>query len=435
MNKTTRNIIATLGAVGVLVASVIGITAPKVYEGAFPNGLVVKENNAIVQNADISNPSGICLEITGDNVTVKDSYIHECRDHGVRFLGTDGGQLLNSEIYHAAMQYKPNSISGGWASSVKVQSQNEIAGDGLSAHILIEGNYIHHSYGECMGLRGSFVTVRGNTLKDCYSFGIYTNGDHTTIEKNFVICTGDPEYKRAGYDMAGIGGAEEGGFANWGAHGHDNQVVINNVVSGCKYGYRYGNSSFGMGLQYSVIAYNTFVTDAAPVSITYYAGQQNVIVENNIASKFISAKNATLAGNVVYPFAESETLSDFALPWHIQATGNNYLIGDDFYGNARIVRAAGAFEFGSQPIVTTTATLPTPTATGTPTKTATATQTKTPAPMTAPPTRTPTITPTHATWTPSPTRTPTATATAIYSPTPTFSCFDGEQFVVCVRPK
>ena len=121
------------------------------------------------------------------------------------------------------------------------------------------------------------------------------------------------------------------------------------------------------------------------MSITYYAGQQNVIVENNIASKFISAKNTTLAGNVVYPFAESETLSAFALPWHIQATGNNYLIGDDFYGNARIVRAAGAFEFGSQPIVTTTATLPTPTATGTPTKTATATQTKTPAPMTAPP--------------------------------------------------
>jgi len=433
MKKTTKNIISAVGAVGILVASVIGYNAiaPKVYTGVFTSGLNVTEDNAIVRDAEISNPNGICLNITGDHVTVENVYVHDCKDHGVRFLGTDGGQLLNSEIHHAAMQYKPNTISGGWASSVKVQSQNEIAGDGLAQNILIENNYIHHSYGECMGLRGSFVTVRGNTLEDCYSFGIYSNGDHTLIEKNFVICTGAAEYKRDGFDMAGIGMAEES-FTGWGAHGHDSQAVINNVVSGCKYGFRYGASSKGMGLQYSVIAYNTFVSEAAPVSITYYANQQDVIVENNIASKFITVQKATVIGNVVYPFAESDQLTDFALPWAVPAVGTNYLIGDDFYGNPRIVRNAGAFEFGSQPIVTTTATLPTPTATGTPTKTATATQTKTPAPMTAPPTRTPTITPTHATWTPSPTK----TSTPAVPPTLPFDCFynPSETLEICIRP-
>lgn len=409
--KTKKfNILATASVVGVIIATAIGVNAPKIYTGSYPNGLVVKENNAIVQNADITNSGGICLEITGDHVTVKDSYIHDCRDHGVRFLGTAGGQLLNSEIYHAAMQYKPNTISGGWASSVKVQSQNEIAGDGLAQHILIENNYIHHSYGECMGLRGSFVTVRGNKVQDCYSFGIYANGDHTLVEQNFVLCTGDPEYKRAGFDMAGIGMAEES-FANWGAHGSESQTVINNVVSGCKYGFRFGASSLGNGLKNSVIAHNTFVTEGTPVSITYYANMQNVIVENNIAQKPIVAKGALVSGNVVHPFAESGQLRDFVPPQHIPATGENYLVAVDFYGNIRTTRDAGAFDFSSQPtVLTPTAADQTPTIPVTPTNTSTATQTKTPAPI--------------------------RTSTPAVLPTIPFDCFynPSETLEICIRP-
>lgn len=253
-----------------------------VYTGSYPHGLTVSENGAIVENADISNGGGadVCLKITGDNVTVKNSKIHDCKSHGVIFMGTNGGIIENSEIYRAAMKDPPNSVGGGWPSLLKVQSIDEST-SGLAHHIIIRNNYIHEGYGECMGLRGSYITVTGNTVKDCYSIGIYSNSDHTTVEKNIVQCTGNPEFNRAGLPMVGIGFAEEG-FPNWGAHGHDSQTILNNTVTGCKYGVRYGSSTHNMGLSNTEIAYNKFLNiKLAAISITHYASEQNVNIHDN----------------------------------------------------------------------------------------------------------------------------------------------------------
>jgi hypothetical protein len=252
------------------------------YTGKYPNGLVVSENGAIVENADISQSgSGVCLKITGDNVTVRNSKIHDCVDHGVQFLGTNGGLIENSEIYRAAMKYKPNSVGSSWPSLLKVQSVDESA-SGLSHDITIRNNYIHEGYGECMGLRGSRINVTGNHVKDCFSIGIYSNSDHTRVENNNVECTGNPEFSRAGYPMVGIGFAEET-FANWGAHGHDSQTVLNNTVTGCKYGVRYGTSDNSMGLANTEIAFNKlFNTKLAAISITHYPNETNVNIHDNI---------------------------------------------------------------------------------------------------------------------------------------------------------
>lgn len=251
------------------------------YTGRYTSGLVVSENNAVVDGADISNSgSGTCLRITGDNVTVKNSKIHNCQDHGVIFLGTNGGLFENNEIYQAAMRNPPNTTSGGWPSLLKVQSVDEST-SGLSHHIVIRNNYIHEGYGECMGLRGSYITVTGNHVKDCYSIGIYSNSDHTTVTNNFVECSGNTHYNRDGLPMSGIGFAEET-FSNWGAHGHDSQTVLRNTVSGCKYGFRYGNSANNMGLVNTEVAFNTFAgIKTSPVSITHYPNESNINIHDN----------------------------------------------------------------------------------------------------------------------------------------------------------
>lgn len=353
------------------------------YTGNYPNGLVVKEDNAIVENADISNAGGssVCLRITGDNVTVRNTKIHDCEDHGINFKGVNGGTLENSEIYRAAMRYKPNSISGGWPSLIKVQSDDE-SPTGLAQNIVIKNNYIHDGYGECMALRGSHITVSGNTVKDCYSIGIYSNSDHTIVENNFVQCTMNAEYLRDGLPMSGIGFAEES-YAGWGAHGHDSQTVRNNIVTGCKYGIRYGSSTNNQGLSDTTISFNTLDNiKTMPISITSYSSQSNVVIENNIASKVsVSATGSRVAGNVAKTFSANNTPSDFVLTAPLPATANSST-SLDFFGRGRTNPIdVGAVEY--DPSTTTPATSPSPTPlpnrTPTPTRTPTPSRTPTPA--------------------------------------------------------
>ena len=317
------------------------------YTGNYPNGLVVKENNAIVENADISNVGGstVCLRITGDNVTVRNTKIHDCEDHGINFKGVNGGTLENSEIYRAAMRYKPNTISGGWPSLIKVQSDDETA-TGLSQNIVIKNNYIHDGYGECMALRGSHILVTGNKVKDCYSIGIYSNSDHTIVENNFVECTTNAEYLRDGLPMSGIGFAEES-YAGWGAHGHDTQTVRNNIVTGCKYGVRYGSSTNGQGLSNTTIAFNTLANIATkPISITSYPSQSNVVIENNIASSVdVSATGSRVAGNVSKTFSAHSSPSDFILTAPLPATAPT-TTALDYFGHTRLAPLdAGAVDY------------------------------------------------------------------------------------------
>ncbi len=311
-----------------------------IYNGTYPSGLIVKEDNAIVDGADISNPKGVGLKITGNNVTVRNSVIHDTKDHGVLFLGTSGGILENCEIHHAAMRNRPNTISGGWPSLVKVQSVDE-SPTGLAHDIIIRNNYIHDGYGEGMGLRGSNIRVHGNVVKNCYSFGIYSNSDHTHIEGNFVLAD-NPHYFRAGWPMAGIGGAEES-FKGWGAHGHDTHTVINNIVVGTKYGYRYGRSTNKKGLVDTIIAFNTFSQIvAAAISVTYYPNQRGIGIHHNLVNKGVSVKGAEIVGNVVKN-TEGKEPSDFAV--QSEPANKVYLTPKDFFQTERAIYYVGAIEY------------------------------------------------------------------------------------------
>ena len=306
-------------------------------------GLVVTEDNAVIEDYDITKTrGGVGLKITGNNVTVRNCKIHDTKDHGILFLGTNGGLLENCEITRCAMRSEPNTISGGWPSLVKVQSVDE-SPNGLAQNIIIRNNYIHHGWGEGMGLRGSHIEVYDNVVEDCYSFGIYSNSDNTYIHHNFVVAR-DRTYYRSGYPMAGIGGAEET-FKAWGAHGHDTHTVVNNIVPDCKHGYRFGRSENNKGLVDTIIAYNTFAgCKSAPVSITYYPNQRGIRIENNLANKPISVKGATLAGNVVKQMTGFAP-EDFKLSAPIPAV-SGFWTNEDFGHNLRIgVSDVGAWEY------------------------------------------------------------------------------------------
>ena len=305
-------------------------------------GLVVTEDNAIIEGYDITNTKGgVGLKITGNNVTVRNCKIHDTKDHGVLFLGTNGGVFENNEVTRCAMRSRPNTISGGWPSLVKVQSVDE-SPNGLAQNIIIRNNYIHHGWGEGMGLRGSHIEVYGNTVEDCYSVGIYSNSDNTYIHDNFVVAR-DPSYYRGGLPMAGIGGAEET-FAKWGAHGHDTHTIVNNIVLNCKYGYRYGRSENKKGLVNTVIAFNTFAGCKTPVSVTYYPNQSGIVIENNLSDKAIAVREAELVGNVVKKIS-GLVPNDFIPAEPIPALGSYYVFED--YGGTprRIPPTVGAWEY------------------------------------------------------------------------------------------
>jgi hypothetical protein len=273
----------------------------------------------------------------------------------VQFLGTNGGLFENNEVYRAAMRYEPNTVSGGWQSLVKVQSVDESSA-GLAHDIVIQNNYIHEGYGECIGLRGYNLTVVDNHLMDCYSIGIYTNGDRSNIMRNFVQCTGNPEFNRSGLPMVGISAAEEQ-FTNWGAHGHDRQIVLNNIVTGCRNGFRYGSSVNGKGLTNSVIAFNTFsrATNAS-IAITYYSSQADNLIENNIVSSGILANLSgnTVIGNLRSEFTSYAVPEDFKLLSSLPALGPYKTARD--YGNFLRVEPFDTGAWDYRPVVPSTPT-------------------------------------------------------------------------------
>lgn len=402
----------------------MGSLAP-LLTSTYTHGLVVTRDGTVIDGADITNvDGGVCLEIRANNVTVRNSYIHDCVDHGVRFLGgIKGGLFENNEITRAAMRYKPGQVSSGWPSLLKVQSTDESPA-GIAEGIIIRNNYIHEGYGECMGLRGTNLSVEGNFLKDCYSVGLYANSDHAVVKNNFVLCTGNPEYNRDGLPMVGIGFAEES-FSGWTQrHGSWGQTVINNIVSGCKYGFRYGSSANSNGLKDTVVAFNTFyATTNAAISVVYYSSQANVTIHNNIASGYsLNMNGISYLGNVNKTFSAWGVPEDFKLATALPAIGS-YQMDVDFSGNFRNPPLdAGAWEYNGVNVTQTL--MPQTTTSVSPTMTITPTLMPTSIPITATSTPTPTSTQIAIPWTATPIdltptplpQTPAITPTSTVSP-------------------
>jgi len=252
------------------------------------------------------------------------------------------------------------SCSGGWESAIKVRSANQT--DNLAQNILIEGNTVFNNLGEGVAVRGSNIRIRKNTFYDNFSVNIYSNADHVTIDQNIAYCTGASRYMRDGSVPAGIAQGDET-YAGWNPSHANNLLVENNLVVGCKYGFRYLGAEPGVeqaGLKDSTVAFNTFAcTTSAGVSIPYEPGQKNLKIHNNIGSavKITNPTGVSSEGNVDKNFNTCGfTPSLYKLTAPALASGN-YTTSLDYEGNSRSSSPdVGAFEYGGQ--VTGPVTLP-----------------------------------------------------------------------------
>lgn len=350
--------------------------------GTYTSGLTISQPG-IYENLDVTNPGGFCVKITASNVVLKNSKIHDCHGYGIWVESAHDVQIIGNEVKNTVLNSCYPNCTGGWESALKVRSANET--DKLAYNILFEQNTVHDNLGEGIAARGSHVTIRNNVFYDNFSVNIYSNGDHTTTEKNLVYCTGAARYMRDGYPPAGIAQGDES-YTGWNPSHARNEKIINNIVTGCKYGFTYIGAESGVeqpGFKDSVVAYNTFAcTTNASVRIVYAASQGNVTIANNIGgtklTKIDNMSGITLAGNLTKLFTCGNYSPDtFRLTEPLAATGN-YSVGEDYAGTVRTAPMdAGAFEYGATGAVTTTTPTPTPTP-GT-------TVTPTPSPLACPP--------------------------------------------------
>lgn len=412
MGKTVRNFIA--GVVGAMVVATIGLAAPTVYSGNYPNGLVITEPGAIVRNADISNPRGVGLIIRAEGVLVDNVVVHGAKSHGI-LVQASNVTVQNSVIENNVLGTCYPNCGGGWESGVKCQSKD--GGAGLVQNVKFLNNTVRNNLGEGFGLRCADILVQGNTVYDNFSFNIYFNSWNVVVERNFVYCTSDTKYYRDGQPAAGIGGQEEG-FTNWPKSAHD-ITVRNNIVYGCKYGYRYGGAGGGIdpGLVRASIYNNTFYqTKNAEISVVYAPAQEGVIIYDNIAKRIqYDGRGAYSYNNLDIKLTGGYRPELFTPESHVAGEIN---VKDDFFGELRKLFTIGAIDWKG--VVDPSTLTPTDTATSTLTPTSTATKTPTPAPSLVVNTKTPT---------------PTFTLTPFPTFTATPECFSGSNFIVCVSQK
>ena len=239
------------------------------------HGLDVRASYINVTGLVVKNSNDVCVNLAGTNITVGGLSVYTCTSHGIQANDSLNIKILNSHVLHTVLSNAARVLPSGWGSAVKVRQ---------SYNVLIQGNIIHDNYGEGIGSRGGYVTIRNNKVYNNYSVNIYTNSENALIERNFVYCTPNSGFERSGLPAVGIGLAEEY-YPGWGAR-LKNARVLNNIVAFCRNGVRYMGADPGViggGLKNAIIAYNTlYGSTNAALSIVYESAQAGSLVANNI---------------------------------------------------------------------------------------------------------------------------------------------------------
>jgi hypothetical protein len=238
-------------------------------------GIDVRASYVAISKLVVRHSRGICVNLTGNYITVRELIVHHCGSHGIQTSNSSHIKILNNTVYSSVLSNSARALPGGWGSGIKVR---------LGTTVLIQGNKVYNNYGEGIGTRGANIAIRNNTVYDNYSVNIYTNSSNALIERNFVYCTPKSGFERGGLPATGIGMGEEY-FARWGAR-LKNARIINNIVSFCRHGIRYSGAEAGViggGLKNAIIAYNTLYGSVnSAISIAYASSQSGSLIANNI---------------------------------------------------------------------------------------------------------------------------------------------------------
>jgi hypothetical protein len=310
------------------------------------NNVSLTGSYVVVKGLEVINSNGFCVNLRGTHNTIQGSRVHECFDMGIY---TDGQNetIRGNTVYHASLKNKGFSMTGGWASGIKVR----VGGN----HILIVGNRTHHNYGEGIAVsRGRNVTVRNNISYDNHSVNIYIdNSSNVLVARNFTYSHPNNGFGANGIGCENIGIGEEH-YSGWGAQ-LSKVTIVNNIAYNGSHGVAFfGNSSGtpGGGLRDSTIAFNTLWGSInSEIYIVYDTAQSGNLIANNIvqqdSKKLILLPNAS--GIILSHNFWVNGLPPLYARGEGDRTGNVQLASEPGYtaGSFRLSSASAAINAGS----------------------------------------------------------------------------------------
>lgn len=245
------------------------------------------------------------ISIGGSYNLIEGNIVHDLKRYGIsvyRYLNNaipTGNQIKNNEIYNVMLKNLNGvNYTGGWDATLSVGGNNvdEIG----PVNTLIEGNRVHHSWGEgimCWG-GSSYCTIRGNTVYETWGVLIYLAGaNNALVEKNFV------------YDQTVFVNTDAGrrhtpmGFnvntESPGCAAHTN-IIRNNIAVGTRAGVNYANYSLDnagretacTGFIDNIVEYNTFYMT--------YEGGVRIQEGKNSGAVFRNNIFYTIQGDLIY---------------------------------------------------------------------------------------------------------------------------------------
>lgn len=229
-------------------------------------------------NFEVRNAPYIAVNARNSKSTrVAGNTIHHAWRNGIYFgsdiMGGTSGALIENNILHDnVLENTAHATSGGWAGTLVVSK----AADGT-----IRGNRIYHNDGEAIiGALSNKLVISGNETYDNFSQGVYLdNARFCTVDGNLIYSTGNTRYFRDGYPGQGIAVANE---TYTDSNPSSDNLIVNNIVIGTRWGFYYGSFESGGGLKNTRVANNTFHRTAQEILRIATDTHANSVVENNI---------------------------------------------------------------------------------------------------------------------------------------------------------
>ncbi len=243
------------------------------------NNVYVTGTYVDIENVEAMNSNDICINLSANFTTVKNSIAHECVSHGI-YTDKEDVLIEGNTVYHATTENKSLSMSSGWGSGIKVR----VGGKNTT----IRNNTVYNNYGEGIAAtRALGGTIVGNIAYDNYNVNIYIdNSRDYVIERNFAYCNPSSGFEHNGVAAAGFSIGEEY-YDGWGAQ-LGNLVYRNNFVAYCGRGIiKFKADVPNGGLDNVKIVNNTFWgTTQTAISMEYDVYKtKNSLVANNIIQR------------------------------------------------------------------------------------------------------------------------------------------------------
>lgn len=226
----------------------------------------------------------INYSVHAHHIEIKNNDIHHIRLSGVMIHDSENIIVDNNRVWHSC-DYAPwvdgRTSAVEWPGGIAMQR---------SSFVTVSNNQVFNNWGEgIIPMASDNVEIVGNTVYDNFAAQIYLErSSYSTVEKNLVYHTNDPNFRRSGNPSPCLGLADELHQFGSTPQRTRNVNVINNIIVGCSQNFFWWGEADGTnGLRDSVIAHNTIINavsnTANPYGIIISDGNhQSSKIENNI---------------------------------------------------------------------------------------------------------------------------------------------------------